>query len=428
MKSIDWLGLFFLLTGVGCFTAALTLAPEVNWQSPWVVVMLIYSTMCIFGFRGWELYTDTPMVPRAIWQNYSLLLGLSSLQVGIRLLPQAVTGLILSPMIGCWMHKIPNQVILVLAALCQIASSVLLIFLRENSNYFAYAFPSLVLSTLGMDWVRNVGAQFIIHILPLTDQIVGAAILQIVTRLGIPLGMGITTVIWSSTEHSYSSVFIGTLSFAAIALSVSPFARVGRLGIASTASLHSYSGHPGGLPALFRKPPAITLTGSGLKNLNHDGPAHIGGKRLSQLIQPRSSSLPGVRGWKRGSSKGASSSFHLSRVPGPRISATGEDVSNESTNNNRRLSQTPQRTSTAMAARVIWLVCEDCGSSKRIVKAVGDPNKYFYDASWVEDDAVTELKTAEPRSSVYQNGGEDDGAALNKRRLSLLKSPIQPDS
>lgn len=84
--------------------------------------------------------------------------GLSSLEVGIRLLPQAITGLILSPMIGCWMHKIPNQFILIAAALCQVGASVLLLFLREHSNYFAYLFPSLILSTLSMDWVRNVGA------------------------------------------------------------------------------------------------------------------------------------------------------------------------------------------------------------------------------------------------------------------------------
>lgn len=84
--------------------------------------------------------------------------GMSSLQVGIRILPQAFTSLVLSPMIGFWMHNIPNQLILVAAALCQVGASVLLLFLRSHSNYFAFVFPSLVLSTLSMDWVRNVGA------------------------------------------------------------------------------------------------------------------------------------------------------------------------------------------------------------------------------------------------------------------------------
>ena len=32
-----------------------------------------------------------------------------------------------------------------------------------------------------------------------------------------------------------------------------------------------------------------------------------------------------------------------------------------------------------LTERIIWLVCEDCGSSKRIVESVGDPERYFYD-------------------------------------------------
>ncbi|ROV99571.1 hypothetical protein VPNG_07726 [Cytospora leucostoma] len=458
-KSIDWLGLHFLLTGVGCFSVGLTQAPEDNWQSPWIVVMFIYSAMCVFGFYFWESYTDTPMVPRAIWQNCSLLLtlistlclsmsffstlfwvsffmqevqGLSSLQVSIRLLPQAVTGLLLSPMIGWWMHKIPNQFILFAAALCQMGASVLLLFLREHSNYFTYVFPSLILSTLSIDWVRNVGAQFIANVLPLTDQIAGAAILQIVTRLGIPLGMGITTVIWSSTEPSYTTAFSATAVFAAIALVVSPFARVGKLGIASTASLSSHSAYTGHLPTLVRQPlTSVIPTNSGLQNLNHDGPTHtktnMKDKRLSQLIQPRSSSLAGVKAWKNRLSRGASSSIHLPLVSGNRNSAIAVGLSKDLKDESRRLSQQPQRTSTAMAARVIWLVCEECGSSKRIVEAIGDPDKYFYDASWVDDCVVTELNEDDPSASVSRKD-DGNGTSADKRRFSLLRGPIQPNA
>lgn len=83
---------------------------------------------------------------------------LSPLNVGIHLLPQAATGLILSPIIGWWMHKIDNMFILIAASLLQAGAGAILLFLRSDSNYFAFIFPSLILSTLGMDWVRNVGA------------------------------------------------------------------------------------------------------------------------------------------------------------------------------------------------------------------------------------------------------------------------------
>lgn len=83
---------------------------------------------------------------------------LSPLNVGIRLLPQAVVGLVVSPSIGWWMHKMDNMLILVAAAVLQAGACALLLFLHSDSNYFAFIFPSLILSTIGYDWVRNVGA------------------------------------------------------------------------------------------------------------------------------------------------------------------------------------------------------------------------------------------------------------------------------
>lgn len=224
----------------------------------------------------------------------------------------------------------------------------------------------------------------------------GAAILQVVTRLGIPMGMGVTTVIWgsknpapkesfspsddqslASLQQAYSRVFVATLCFSVAALLVSPFACVGKLGVASTASDRS-----------------IPQMDSGLRNINHDGPGDIADsvrpvrppwakKRVSQLIQPRSSSLGGAsfkNGWRR-SSAGANSSFHLPRIPGTRASADtsgfGLGLGLTVTDDDRK----SQRDSMAMAERVIWLVCEDCGSSKRIVEPVGDPDRYFYDGA-----------------------------------------------
>lgn len=84
--------------------------------------------------------------------------NLNPFEVGVRLLPQAVTGLVLSPVIGCWMHRVNNALILAAAAVLQAGASILLLFLKSDSNYFAFIFPSLILSTLSIDWVRNVGA------------------------------------------------------------------------------------------------------------------------------------------------------------------------------------------------------------------------------------------------------------------------------
>lgn len=83
---------------------------------------------------------------------------LNPLEVGLRQLPQAITGLVFSPIVGRWMHKIDNMFFIVAAALCHVCAGTLLLFLQPDSNYFAFIFPSMILSTLSMDWVRNVGA------------------------------------------------------------------------------------------------------------------------------------------------------------------------------------------------------------------------------------------------------------------------------
>lgn len=234
------------------------------------------------------------------------------------------------------------------------------------------------------------------HALPLDDQVTGVALQQVVIRLSIPMGMGVTTVIWGSCnpapneafspldgwflvslQKGYFYVFVATLCFSVVALLVSPFACVGKLGVASTAS-----------------DPSLLRTGSGLRNMNHDGPGDMAGdvspfrslytnKRISQLIKPRSSSLGGAsfKNVWRCSSAGANSSFHLPGVPDSRasteMSGLGFGLGLSSPNEDRK----SQRDSMAMAERVIWLVCEDCGSSKRIVEPISDPERYFYDGA-----------------------------------------------
>lgn len=86
---------------------------------------------------------------------------LNPLEVGVRLLPQAITGLVLSPLVGCWMHKIDNLFVMMAAAVLQFGAGTLLGVMAskgQESSYFAHIFPSLILCTLSMDWVRNVGA------------------------------------------------------------------------------------------------------------------------------------------------------------------------------------------------------------------------------------------------------------------------------
>lgn len=83
---------------------------------------------------------------------------LEPLDVALRLLPQALVGLLLSPLVGLILHRVPGTTLLLAAVSSLALSNIPLIFLKPDSNYFASVLPSLVMCTLGMDWVLNIGS------------------------------------------------------------------------------------------------------------------------------------------------------------------------------------------------------------------------------------------------------------------------------
>lgn len=293
--------------------------------------------------------------------------------------------------------------------------------------------------------------QYIIHTLPLHDQVMGAVILQTVTRLGIPLGIGITTSIWSTyypsfavsigslgsnrgntVQQPYTNVFIATLSFSAVVVVLAPFTRLGKLGVPSTATSSS-----------------LPYMDSGLANINHDGPGDSSvnsdaddgtaaiphsGSRHSRLIkiQPRKSSLP--KETLRDSLR--KSFLHLPPIAG--------SVASQSTGGMLGLNFAPEDETkshrpitAATAERVIWLVCEDCGESRRMVKPVGDPHRYFYDGAEysenvtrrIEDQARRSIIEGPPSlSSVYhelEGNSADNGVVVDRRRFALVDGASQ---
>ncbi|OTB09935.1 hypothetical protein K445DRAFT_71242, partial [Daldinia sp. EC12] len=268
LLQFDWLGLFLLVTGLLLFTVALTIGPQgpEPWKTPTVILLLTLGVLSLGCFLLWENVTQTPMIPPSIWENLTVTLviictvaaamsfysqlfwvslfmqdleGLKPFDVAVRLLPQALVGLVLSPLVGLIMHKVPGTALLAVAATSLVVSNVLLIFLRQGSNYLIWIFPAIMLSTIGMDWIMNVGSLYILSSLPLEHHSVGASLLQTTSRLGVPLGMGVTTAIWSSydekwqndyPELAYTNTFMATTVFAGISLLLVPFIRIGRQG------------------------------------------------------------------------------------------------------------------------------------------------------------------------------------------------------
>ena len=82
--------------------------------------------------------------------------GLEPLIIAVHFLPQAIAGLIWNVVAGSVLHRINNTLIMVVAALCYLVSTVLLSLTRPDSSYWAFMFPYLVLSVVGADFQFNV--------------------------------------------------------------------------------------------------------------------------------------------------------------------------------------------------------------------------------------------------------------------------------
>ncbi|KAI0855928.1 major facilitator superfamily domain-containing protein [Xylaria cubensis] len=400
--QFDWAGLALLITGVLLFTVSLTIGPEgpEPWKTPTVILLLTLGLLFLGCFIVWQNVSKRPMIPPTIWNNWSVTLivictlgasmafysqlfwvsmfmqqleNLNSFEVAVRLLPQALVGLLISPLVGLFMHTVPGTGLLAFAASALFLSNIFLVFLRHDSHYLLWIFPSLMLSTVGMDWVMNVGSLHVLSSLPPEHHSIGASLLQTTSRLGVPLGLAVTTSIWSSfdgkadwsqPELAYTHTFIATTAFASLSLLLVPFIRIGKQG-----NLRRPSPDPEIDAANHVKRRSLLLSTSSLPAAESEKSSTKDAEhRPSKRWSPVGSVVPSTTG--RRSTRAPSISSQ---------SSIGMDTSRSES-----VTKSAIRRGRCSSEKVVWIVCEECGTSKRQREssshmAVGDPTRYFND-------------------------------------------------
>lgn len=82
--------------------------------------------------------------------------GMSPLTVAVHLLPQAIAGILVNIVAGFILHKVNNKILTAIGALAYTIASLLLALMKEDSSYWAFVFPSLILAVVGADLEFNV--------------------------------------------------------------------------------------------------------------------------------------------------------------------------------------------------------------------------------------------------------------------------------
>lgn len=80
----------------------------------------------------------------------------SPLEVAVRLLPQAIVGILVNVVAALVLHKINNKVLVGIGSIACFGSALLLSVMEGDHMYWAFIFPSLILAVVGVDLQFNV--------------------------------------------------------------------------------------------------------------------------------------------------------------------------------------------------------------------------------------------------------------------------------
>ncbi|KAG4033971.1 hypothetical protein MFRU_004g04660 [Monilinia fructicola] len=262
IRQFDYAGSVFIILGVALLSAGLTEGPQNGWLSVHVVLMLIFGVFFILSFIAWEYFYENPLLDLTVWRNgnFSLCVicmgfGYGSfvtnefwitlymqnvqqyapLQIAARMLPQAIAGVFWS-FLGQWLvQKVHGTIVMGIGSVMYLAGAVLLLFIKEDTSYWAFLFPALVITVIGADFQFIVANLYANKQMP-TQASLGVGIIQTAYRLSITIGLAITSAVFNTATStkasiedanlSYRRVYICSIIFAAISLSTIPFMRI----------------------------------------------------------------------------------------------------------------------------------------------------------------------------------------------------------
>ncbi|KAM5362168.1 hypothetical protein ACJZ2D_012690 [Fusarium nematophilum] len=260
--SMDWWGVGTIVPGLLLIVYALTdssHAPD-GWATPYIIVTLILGVF--FLVAAWYVETRktaSPLLPADLFAPkymkrlmvalflgfgtfglflfYSsfyieLVLHKSPLTTAVWYIPMIVGGLLIGTVGGFTLHFLPGRILLIISCLANAICMLLFALMPENPNYWAWVFPAMVCSTMGIDITFTVSNIFITTNMPSDKQGLAGALINSVLFLGISFFLGIADIAVGQTSHlglrkSYQVAFWLSFGVASVPLLLLPFIKIG---------------------------------------------------------------------------------------------------------------------------------------------------------------------------------------------------------
>lgn len=155
-------------------------------MSPLILALfLLYGTWGIFSVYG-TLY----------FQN---IMSASPLQVVAWYVPLGLAGLILSIIEGFILHLVPGRVLLIISGLGAVGSQLLIALIPLGGSYWAWVFPAVIFSTIGIDLSTILMTVFVTTTFPTAQMGLAGSVVNSVLQLGVAFVLALTDIIQSAT-------------------------------------------------------------------------------------------------------------------------------------------------------------------------------------------------------------------------------------
>jgi EmrB/QacA subfamily drug resistance transporter len=222
---LDLVGAALSIAGLVALVYGIIEAPSKGWTDSTIVLALGVSAVLLVGFFLWERHSDHPMLDLNFFRNprfttasvsisvlfftlfgviflltqyFQFVLDYSPFEAGVRLLPLALTMMVVAPLSARIVERVGTKVV-VATGLFLVAVSVASFVQLEVTTGYANIFWRLMVMAVGMGLTMAPSTESIMGSLPLAKAGVGSAVNDTTRQVGGALGVAIIGSVLAST-------------------------------------------------------------------------------------------------------------------------------------------------------------------------------------------------------------------------------------
>ncbi|KZO89918.1 efflux transporter [Calocera viscosa TUFC12733] len=239
-KRVDWLGAFLITAGLVLLLFCLgqgEIAPQ-EWNTPYIIALLVLSGLLIVGFVAWEHYVETHLTlpplmkldlfARGKWKFSAVLLisflvngafsswqywatlyyqnyqFLSPIMTVVRFLPMTIVGFSVNVIFAVVAANVSGYVLITFGCLGTGIASILFALIDPDAIYWAFGFPAAFFDVLGADIIMAGGSLYVSMVALPHEQSLAGGVFNTITQIGISFATTVSTIVYDRSMRSES--------------------------------------------------------------------------------------------------------------------------------------------------------------------------------------------------------------------------------